>query len=473
MTRIHTPLVATLGFLALLVLALFVGGIVLRGVVADSFVSADAIGDARLLVADLLKEQLDEETGIRGYAAAPNPVLLQPYYEARARMSDTFDRAATMFSQAHMHVSGALLQDARATNARWLREVAAAVIAGHNSPPLELLGKRLVDRFRGDVNTMQERLARREAAADERAQGTTVGIGVFAAVAVAVVVLAALLFSLQQFRLSARLDEERREAEEGRRRAAALQAAYEVEKRIADTLQEAFVQNVLPQPERLEFSAAFLPATEETLVGGDWYDAFELIDNRVLLAVGDVTGHGLEAAVTMNRTRQLFLSCALLDPEPGPLLGRVNAHLVRIGSPVLTAVTGLVDAARYAFSYAVAGHPPPVLAEPGRKPRLLETGSLPLGVADTAIFHTRTIQSVPGAMLVLYTDGAIEHSRNVLEGEALLLDAVEQAVRRPREDAAAVIRDEILRNRRIADDVAILTMRFGEGSNATLSRSAE
>lgn len=174
----------------------------------------------------------------------------------------------------------------------------------------------------------------------------------------------------------------------------------------------------------------------------------------------------------MNRTRQLFLSCALLDPEPGPLLERVNAQLVRLGSPLMTAVTGLVDAAQHAFSYAVAGHPPPVLAEPGRTPRLLETGSLPLGVLDTVAFETRTVQSVPGAMLVLYTDGAIEHSRDVLEGEALLLEAVAQAVQRPFEDAAAVICDRILRNRRIADDVAILTVRFGEGSNPSLSRRA-
>jgi serine phosphatase RsbU (regulator of sigma subunit) len=469
MPRLQTPLVATLAVLALLILAMLAGGIVLRGVVADSFRSADAVRNARMLVADLLKDQLDEETGIRGYAAAPRSILLQPYDEGRAQMSGSFDGVAAVFTRAHMQVSQALLDDARATNARWLREIAQPVIAGHNTAEVELRGKRLVDHFRRDLDAMQDRLARREAAADERAQRAIVGITIFAALAVAVVVLAALLFTTQQFRLSMRLEAERREAEEERRRAVALQAAYEVEKRIADTLQEAFVQNVLPRLERLYFSSAFLPASEETLIGGDWYDAFELSDKRVLLTIGDVTGHGLEAAVTMNRARQLFLSCALLDPEPGPLLARVNAHLVRIGSPLITAVAGLVDAASHELSYAIAGHPPPVLAEPGRKPRLLETGSLPLGVMDPATFDTRTIQTVLGAMLVLYTDGAIEHSRDVLEGEALLLDAVEQAVARPNDDAAAVICDGILRDRRIADDVAILTIRFGEGSKPSLS----
>jgi serine phosphatase RsbU (regulator of sigma subunit)/CHASE3 domain sensor protein len=469
----NTPLVATLSFLMLLVVALLAGGIVLRGVIADSFNSADAIDDARMLVADLLEDQLDEETGIRGFAAADSRVMLQPYDKARERMSGTFDRVGVMFSQAHMQVSRALLDDARGTNARWLREIAGAVIAGHNSQPLELLGKRLVDHFRADLNVMQERLARREAIADDRAQSAIVWIGVFAAVAIAAVVFVALAFTLQQFRLFSRLEVERREAEEERRRSAALQAAYKVEKRIADTLQEAFVQNVLPRPDQLRFCAAFLPATEETLFGGDWYDVFELTGKRVLLTVGDVTGHGLEAAVTMNRTRQLFLSCALLDPEPGPLLARVNAHLVEIGSPLTTAVAAFVNAENYEFSYAVAGHPPPVLAEPGRKPRLLETGSLPLGVLDTAAFETRTVQSVPGAMLVLYTDGLIEHSRDVLEGEVLLLDAIEQAVLRPSEDAATVIRDAILGGHNISDDVAILTMRFGEGSNPAPSWRAQ
>ena len=465
MPRLQTPLVATLAVLALLVLGMLAGGIVLRGVIADSFRRADAVRTARMFVADLLEDQLDEETGIRGYAAAPRALLLQPYNEARARMSGSFDRVRAVFSSAQMDVSLALLDDARATNARWLREIAAAVIAGHNSPPLELLGKRLVDRFRADLNAMQERLARREAEADERARGAIVGIGVFSALAVAVVVLAALLFTTQQFRLATRLEAERRES-------VALQAAYQVEKRIADTLQEAFVQNALPRLERLSFSSAFLPATEETLVGGDWYDVFELADKRVLLTIGDVTGHGLAAAVTMNRARQLFLSCALLDPEPGLLLARVNAHLARIGSPLMTAIAGLANAATHEFSYAVAGHPPPVLVEPGRKPRLLETGSLPLGVLETAAFETRTIRSMAGAMLVLYTDGAIEHTRDVLEGESLLLAAVEEAAARPHDDAAQVICDGILRQRPIADDVAILTIRFGEGNIPSLPRRA-
>jgi serine phosphatase RsbU (regulator of sigma subunit)/CHASE3 domain sensor protein len=460
-TRIQTPLIATLAFLAFLVVALIAGGVVLRGVVANSFAGADAVRNARMDVTELLNDQLDEETGVRGYAAAPRRVLLQPYEEARARMNGAFDRVVASFAQARMKVSRSALDDARATNARWLREVAAPVIAGRNTSSLELRGKHLIDHFRYDMRVIQERLARRESMADARAQRAILGIGAFAALAIVVVVIAAWLFSVQRYRLGVRLEEERRQAEEERRRRAALQAAYEVEKQITETLQLAFVQNVLPRPERIAFSAAFLPATEDAKVGGDWYDAFELDGQRVLLTMGDVTGHGLEAAVTMNRTRQLFLSCALLNPEPGPLLGLVNQHIARLGTPVLTAVTGLVDAESRTFSYAVAGHPPPVLAEPGQRPRLLETGSLPLGVLDTAVYQTRTIHSVPGAMLVLYTDGAIEHSRNVLEGEALLLAAVEEAVRQPAKDAASLICDEILRDRRIADDVAILTIRFG------------
>jgi serine phosphatase RsbU (regulator of sigma subunit) len=456
-----------------LVLVLLVGGITVRASVARSFSDADAVRGARMMVADLLKEQLDEETGVRGYTAAKRDVLLQPYDNARAQMPDSFARVGAVLQRLNVPQTQSALDDARRTNARWLAEMARPSIAGTaGSPALQMHGKQLVDRFRADMRLIQDELARQEALADAQAQRAILGIEFFSVLAIAAVVVAAAIFTVQQYQLTERLETGRLEAEEQRHRSAEMQAAYAVEKRIADTLQAAFVQNPLPRPERLWFSGAYVPATEEPNIGGDWYDAFEISGDRVLLAIGDVTGHGLEAAVAMNRTRQLFLSCALSDPEPGQVLARVNVHLLRSRSPLVTAVAGLVDARSHEFSYAVAGHPPPVLAEPGRRPRLLESGSLPLGVMEGATYRTRTIQSVPGAMLVLYTDGAIEQTRDVLEGERLLLDAVERASGEPYEDTAAMICDRILGDRRIADDVAVLVIRFGEESNPSLSGRA-
>jgi serine phosphatase RsbU (regulator of sigma subunit) len=99
---------------------------------------------------------------------------------------------------------------------------------------------------------------------------------------------------------------------------------------------------------------------------------------------------------------------------------------------------------------------------------MLDFGSLPLGVMGDASYRSHRIVSVPGALLVLYTDGAIEHSHNVVEGEALLLQAVEAAAAWPAHNAAAMISASIFSNRRIVDDVAILTIRFGEDSGSSV-----
>jgi serine phosphatase RsbU (regulator of sigma subunit) len=212
----------------------------------------------------------------------------------------------------------------------------------------------------------------------------------------------------------------------------------------------------------LRLGATYLPAAEESKIGGDWYDAFELPDGRVLLAIGDVAGHGIDAAVAMNATRQLLMSCALIDPRPGPVLERVNAELFRNQSPLVTAMAALVDAGKCEFDYAVAGHPPAVLLEPGRSARFLEVGSLPLGVLGSAAYRTHRVRSVPGALVVLYTDGAIEHSRDVVAGEELLLAAVESAAQASPANVAAAIRYRIFDDRKATDDVAILTLRFAE-----------
>jgi serine phosphatase RsbU (regulator of sigma subunit) len=259
-----------------------------------------------------------------------------------------------------------------------------------------------------------------------------------------------------------RLEQERGKAEAERRRSAEIRAAYEAEKRIAETLQGAFVQNVLPKPAMLRLGATYLPAADEGKIGGDWYDAFELPGDRVLLAIGDVAGHGIDAAVAMNATRQLVMSCALIDPRPGPVLERVNAELLRNQSPLVTAMAALVHAGTREFDYAVAGHPPAVLWEPGRGARFLEVGSVPLGVLGSAVYRTHRVRSMPGALLVLYTDGAIEHSRDAVAGEELLLAAVESAAQASPANIATAIRSRIFDERKAADDVAILTVRFAE-----------
>ena len=145
---------------------------------------------------------------------------------------------------------------------------------------------------------------------------------------------------------------------------------------------------------------------------------------------------------------------------PAGLLERVSSELYRDKTPLVTAVAGFADSNTYEFVYATAGHPPPLLIEPGRPPRMLDCGSLPLGAMGENEYRTFRIQSVPGAMLVLYTDGAIEHSRDVIAGEEILLAAAAEAVNASPNDPATFIHNTVFNGRDIGDDVAILTVGF-------------
>ncbi len=375
-------LTATAAVFFMAVALLVAGGWFLHRVVSGSFYTGEQIRTARTLSAQVLKNQLDEETGLRGYAATRDPLYLEPYYAGRRSMAASFIELRRQAAALGLREVRAPLTDAVAVNTTWIRTVAAPLLVarGPNPRRLEQRGKALVDRFRTDIARVNARIDARERIVDAGAQRAIDRVALFVAGAVGLIGLLALVFLMQQARLGARLERERMRAEEARRRSAEMRAAYVAEKRIADTLQDAFAQRALPTVPTLRFSATYVPATEETKVGGDWYDALEMPANRVMFAIGDVAGHGIDAAVTMNRARHALISSALLDSDPASVLARVNAELLRDKAPMVTAVCGFADARTYEFVYSTAGHPPPLLLEPGRAPRLLDCGGLPLGI---------------------------------------------------------------------------------------------
>ncbi len=470
--RLQTPLALTLGIMLLVVVLLIGLGLFVRATVSKAFTDAERIRLARTHIAQLQAQQLNEETGVRGYAVLRLPLMLEPYYGGRANLPLYVRRVRADLTDLDLPKVLPVLQDAARTNYRWVHEVAFPIVRSHRRhTALELRGKVYVDRFRADTDAIDLALAARTAAVNARAQEAVLWVGSFAVAAVVVVILAALVFTVQQYRLNIRLERERAASEEQRRRAVAARAAYETEKRIADILQDAFAERLLPSLPAVSFSATYVPATEQAKIGGDWYDALQLSEDRVLVAIGDVTGHGIDAVVAMNKVRQLLISYALLDATPDGVLERVNFDLVRSKSPLITAICGVIDTRTHEFLYACAGHPPPVLVEPRGRAKLLDFGSLPLGVAVKGGYQTSRVQLAAGAMLVLYTDGLIEYSRDLAQGEAALLEAAEAAAETPAPDPAAQIRDRIFRDRKVADDVAILTIRFLESSaGANLSR---
>ena len=234
---------------------------------------------------------------------------------------------------------------------------------------------------------------------------------------------------------------------------------YAREHRVADTLQRAMLPQTLPHISGQALHAAYLPRAEEANVGGDWYDAFAISDGKFALSIGDVAGHGLEAAVIMGEVRQAFRASALDARAPSEVLTRADRILkFRQDPAMVTAVFGIFDIASSTFTYATAGHPPPILASPGGPVQVLPGDGLPLGLRHNEESTDWTVSIPPGSLLTLYTDGLVEYDRNVIEGERRLLVAIEGEMQRRSADPAAALHETILGKRRQTDDVCILTL---------------
>jgi len=243
--------------------------------------------------------------------------------------------------------------------------------------------------------------------------------------------------------------------------AVAIDAAqvYAREHHVADTLQRALLPDRLPVDDRLAFDAAYLPGAQEAIVGGDWYDAFRLPDGRIAFSIGDVAGHGLRAAIVMGEVRQAFRAAALNPTAPSHVLERANTIVNMRPNPVMvTATFGIIDPEDATVTYACAGHPAPVLALPGGSVQLLPKDGVPLGIVDRIDATDWTFTLPPGALFVVYTDGLIEYTRNVIEGERRLLDAVRAGVGRTEPDPARALLQRVFADNENTDDVAMLTI---------------
>jgi PAS domain S-box-containing protein len=243
-----------------------------------------------------------------------------------------------------------------------------------------------------------------------------------------------------------------------RRAALALEHArlYERERATADALQRAMLPAQLPLLEHVKFSASYSAASESQRVGGDFYDAFELPDGRVALTIGDVTGHGLQAAVIMGEIRQALRAAAFERAEPSAILDRASRLLVASGRTVfVTAIFGVLDTQTGRFAYSTAGHPPPLLFDGRRVIRLASSG-LPIGLRDDDGVDFSLSLHAP-CTLTLFTDGLMEFARDLDEGERRIEAAIRELDGTETEHLAAAIMKRVLGADEATDDIAILT----------------
>lgn len=204
-----------------------------------------------------------------------------------------------------------------------------------------------------------------------------------------------------------------------------LALMLERERRIAQTLQSAFLPPYLPKIRGVEFQAVYRPAEGDTPIGGDWYDAFVLRDGRLAVSIGDVFGHGLEAAGAMVRLRETLRAVTgVIDDDPAAILELANRAFHGSHPGVIaSAVFSIYDPATGRMLTANAGHPPPVLVRAGT-PVQLPPGNVLLGVSPASTFSVLQSTLEPGDSYILYTDGLIEVERQYIEGERRLLQAL-------------------------------------------------
>lgn len=255
----------------------------------------------------------------------------------------------------------------------------------------------------------------------------------------------------------------------GRRSGYALQnaQAFERESKIARSFQDAALPADLPDIPGIHFSSLYEPASSEARVGGDFFDAFRLLDGRLVVSIGDVAGSGLAAAATMAALRQSIRAAASINPDPDLLLKAAEGVLMHSrGVPLASAFVAVIDPLTFSMQYANAGHPPPLLRATDGSVSVLRDADLLLGVdlaeSDAARGVTR-LALEPGEMIVLYTDGLTEATHDPEEGERRLMRAAEALAIDAGSVRSAVqqLHGSVLERRDVAhDDIAMLTVFF-------------
>jgi sigma-B regulation protein RsbU (phosphoserine phosphatase) len=179
----------------------------------------------------------------------------------------------------------------------------------------------------------------------------------------------------------------------------------ERELQVAADIQLSILPDELPKLDDFDFGARILPARQ---VGGDLYDVFLLRDGQVGVLIGDVADKGIPSAIFMARAHALIMAEADMDMTAGEALQVVNRHITRLqkSTQFVTVLYGILNLKTRIFSYARAGHEPPLLLHSdGTVERIPHSPGMALGLWDSITLDERAITLPPGSTLLLFTDG--------------------------------------------------------------------
>ncbi|NEC68354.1 SpoIIE family protein phosphatase [Streptomyces sp. SID9727] len=179
---------------------------------------------------------------------------------------------------------------------------------------------------------------------------------------------------------------------------------------IALELQRSLLSEPRPPHPHIEVATRYLPADRSVLVGGDWFDVIPLPDGRHLKAMGDVMGHGVEAAVAMSHYRSLLRLLADEELPPHRILEQLDRMVERSGiDRAATCLLAVVNADGGQCEVASAGHLPPVFLDPGSVgTRICDVPAAPPLGTGFGGYRSTVMECGPGTVLFMYTDGLVE-----------------------------------------------------------------
>ncbi len=174
-------------------------------------------------------------------------------------------------------------------------------------------------------------------------------------------------------------------------------------------------------------------------VGGDYFDYILGSGDRVGLAIGDVSGKGMAAALLMASVQAVFRTLAESETTPATLISALNKQLIRSANPnkFVSFFYGELDRAAGSLRYVNAGHNPPILLRASGEVETLGACGVVLGIFAEAAFEERTVELAPGDLLALYSDGVTE--AQTAEGEMYGEERLVTVLKKHREGEAAAI----------------------------------